>query len=192
MDNHLLSYLSQYVKLTKDEIEFVEKNSNVKNRKKGTVLLREGQISKNTFLVLEGCVKSYYLNDGDETITGFYTQKDLIIPAGYANQEPSPHYISCVGDCIISSGTKESTSRFLELHPRLAQICLQITNLQLAHHQLSYDSYRLLSPEARYQKFVADRPDLVNLIPQYMIANYLGIRPQSLSRIRKRLVNSKE
>ena len=56
-----------------------------------------------------------------------------------------------------------------------------------AKKQMLMDDFKNLSPEDRYQKLMETRPDLVNRVPQYMIASFLGIQPESLSRIRKRM-----
>ncbi len=149
MNNHLVEYLSQFVNLTQEEIDYIESNSMVKEYKKGDILLREGQIAKNTFLILKGCVKSFYLEDGEEYITDFFVQKNLIIPAGYAQQKQSGYFLSCLDDSIISTGTIERTSAFLQRFPRLAQICLQISNDLIAKQQVSFDEYKMLSPEVR-------------------------------------------
>jgi hypothetical protein len=57
----------------------------------------------------------------------------------------------------------------------------------LADSQVSSDNFRKLSPEARLRELLQQRPGLCNRIPQYMLASYLGIQPESLSRIRRRI-----
>ncbi|TAI48385.1 Crp/Fnr family transcriptional regulator [Flagellimonas allohymeniacidonis] len=188
MNNYLLEYLAQFIDLTNDEINYIQQNGKVRAYKKGDILLRQGQDAKNTYLVLRGCIKSFYLENGDEYITEFYVENDLIVPTGYAQQSPSRYFLSCLEDAMVSSGTIEGANHFVKLFPRLSKVCMQISNDLIAKQRISFDEYRLFSPEMRYVKFIKGRPKLSNRIPQYMIANYLGIKPQSLSRIRRRLV----
>lgn len=188
----LVDYFSQYITLSEEEVQIIKNEDIIREYKKGDYLLKEGQIAQVCFLVLKGCVKRYYLEDGEEKIMEFYTENDPIAPVSYTTQEPSQYYISCVEPCIISTGTEERTQRFLQTFPRFVPIFIKIGEQLSAEKQISADNFKNLSPEDRYQKLLDTRPDLVNRVPQYMIASYLGIQPQSLSRIRKRIWDSKK
>lgn len=63
---------------------------------------------------------------------------------------------------------------------------------QLSEQQTSFDKYMHSSPEQRYVHLMETRADLIQRVPQYQLASYLGIKPESLSRIRKRLFNQKK
>ncbi|WP_343486152.1 Crp/Fnr family transcriptional regulator [Allomuricauda sp. d1] len=193
MDNgdFLVNYFSQYVDLTEEEVDSIRKADIIREYTKGDVLLRQGQIAKNCFLVLKGCVKRYYIDGGEEKIMEFYTENDSIAPVSYATKEPSEYYISCVEPCLISTGNEEKTQQVLLQFPHFAPIFMKIGESVQAKKQVSMDTYKNLEPEARYQKLMETRPDLLNRVPQYMIASYLGIQPESLSRIRKRMVSGK-
>ena len=186
-DNLLVAYFSQYMDLSPEEIEVIKNTDIIREYEKNTVLLEAGQVAKNCFLVLKGCVRRYYIQDGEERIMDFYTENDPITPASYVSQTPSEYYLSCVEPSIISSGTDESTQEFIAKFPQFVPMFIKIGDQLSVKKQLSFDNFKNQSPEDRYQQLVATRPDLVNRVPQYMIASYLGIKPESLSRIRKRL-----
>lgn len=188
----LVDYFAQYITLSEEEVQLIKNEDIIREYKKGDYLLKEGQIAQVCFLVLKGCVKRYYLEDGEEKIMEFYTENDPIAPVSYTTQQPSQYYLSCVEPCIISTGTEERTQRFLEAFPRFVPIFIKIGEHLSVEQQISADNFKNLSPEDRYQKLLDTRPDLVNRVPQYMIASYLGIQPQSLSRIRKRIWASKK
>jgi len=186
-DHFLVKYFSQYMTLSPAEIQLIEEEDIVREYNKNDILLREGQVAQVCFLVLKGCVKRYYLEDGKEKIMEFYTENDPIAPVSYTTKEPSTYYLSCIEPCIISTGTEERTERFLRLFPKFVPIFVKIGDSLTAKKQVSLDDFKNLTPEQRYQKLVDTRPDLINRVPQYMIASYLGIQPESLSRIRKRM-----
>ncbi|MEP3208054.1 MAG: Crp/Fnr family transcriptional regulator [Maribacter sp.] len=190
-ENLLVNYFSQYITLSEEEVEIIRKEDIIREYNKGDILLREGQIAKECFLILKGCVKRYYLEDGEEKIMEFYTENDPITPVSYSTKEPSKYYISCVEPSIVSTGTEERTQKFLQTFPRFVPIFVKIGDSITAKRQVSLDSFKNLPPEIRYQKLQENRPDLINRVPQYMIASYLGIQPESLSRIRKRIWDSK-
>ncbi|MFC4219754.1 Crp/Fnr family transcriptional regulator [Flagellimonas marina] len=190
-DNLLVDYFSQYISLSEEEIQLIKEENIIRDYAKGDILLKEGQLAKECFLVLKGCVKRYYLEDGEEKIMEFYTENDPIAPVSYATKKPSKYYLSCVEPSIISTGTEERTERFLRDFPHFIPAFLKIGDTLSAKKQIIADSFKNLSPEKRYLKLLEDRPDLANRVPQYMLASYLGIKPESLSRIRKRLYSRK-
>ena len=182
----LVNYFSQYITLSEEEIDIIKSNDIIREYKKNDILLKEGQVAKECFLVLKGCVKRYYLDEGEEKIMEFYTENDPISPVSYTTKEPSEYYISCIEPSIISSGNEEKTQLFLQEFPRFIPIFIKIGDDLAAKKQIAVDEYKSLSAEERYFKLLENRPDLINRVPQYMIASYLGIQPESLSRIRKR------
>ncbi|MEO0473929.1 MAG: Crp/Fnr family transcriptional regulator [Bacteroidota bacterium] len=190
--NFLVEYFSQYMDLSAEEVELIQREDIIREYRKNDVLLREGEVAHVCYLVLKGCVKRYYLDDGEEKIMEFYTENDPINPDSYATKEPSRYYLSCVEPCIISSGNAEKTQQFLAAFPRFLPIFVKIGDELSAKKQRFLDDFKSLSPESRYEKLLETRPDLIERVPQYMIASFLGIQPESLSRIRKRMWASKK
>lgn len=74
-----------------------------------------------------------------------------------------------------------------EKFPRFETLCRLLSEQLLAGNQAQFDAFRTSTPEQRYLHLMRTRPDLLQRVPQYQLASYLGIQPQSLSRIRKRL-----
>lgn len=191
MDNEIVKFLSKYITLTEDEIEAIIKLDLIRKYKKGTVLLKEGAISKECFLVLSGCIRSYYLIDGEEKTTAFYVESQLIYSVSYMKGIPSEYYLSCLEDCILCVGTLEKTKELVDKVPKLEALGHIFNSELLVESQVLFDKYKTLSPEQRYLKLLETRPDLCDRVPQYHLASYLGIKPQSLSRIRKRILTNK-
>ena len=187
MNNHIVEFLSQYIELTNEEIDILSNQSFIQSFKKGTILLSKGKIAKECFFILQGCVSSYYLVDGEVKITEFFTEKQPITPVSYTTKTPSEYYLECLEDCIISIGTPDRSAELMRKIPRLAALGSNIMEHQLANQRMKYDDFVKLSPEDRYQNLQKTSQDLLNRVPQYLIASYLGIKPESLSRIRKRL-----
>lgn len=75
-----------------------------------------------------------------------------------------------------------------EKFPRFENLCLIFSEELLVKNQASFAEYRNSTPEQRYLNLLKTRPDLVQRVPLYQLASYLGIKPESLSRIRKRLI----
>lgn len=186
--NHLLiEYFSQYATLSNEDIKIIGDNALIKNYAKGAVLLKQGSYAKESYLVLKGCVRSYYIVDGEEINAAFYIENEPFVPVSYIKNKPSEYYIECLEDCVLSIGRVERTEKFLSAYPRFIPLYRKISDDFSTNQLVSADKYRNLSPEEHYLELRKLKPNLLERIPQYHLASYLGIKPQSLSRIRKRL-----
>ncbi|TAI49002.1 Crp/Fnr family transcriptional regulator [Flagellimonas allohymeniacidonis] len=188
MDEVIFEFLSKYIELTEEEKKILSELKFIKSFKKGSLLLREGEMSKECFFILEGCAYSYYLVDGEVKVTEFFTEKQPITPVSYTTKKPSEYYLECLEDCIVSIGSQERTAELMTKMPRLAELGPAFLEDELASQRMKYDTFIKLSPEQRYQNLQKQSPELLDRIPQYLIASYLGIKPESLSRIRKRIL----
>ena len=187
-ENNLIEFLSKYAPISNELAKVILEHSSIKTLKKKEIVLREGQMSNECFFILKGCMKKYYLIDGEEKITGFYTEGQVITPTSYTNREPSKYFISTLENTIASFGNPESEKEALNKYPELASFIRTLTEKLLVNMSDEFDNWVSHNPEDRYMLLVKNRPDIIKRIPQYQIANYLGIKPESLSRIRKRLI----
>lgn len=193
MENIVFDFIAKYITLTEEEKrEFIKINT-FKSFKKGTVLLKEGQLTDECYFILEGCLRCYYIVEGEEKTTEFYTELEGINPHCVVDKKPSEYYIACVEDSILSIGNPEMESIMFEKFPKFEILFRKLSEELLVKQQISFNDFKTSSPEQRYLKLQQSRPDLIQRIPQHQLASFLGIKPQSLSRIRSRIVEkSKE
>jgi signal-transduction protein with cAMP-binding, CBS, and nucleotidyltransferase domain len=174
--------------LTDAEIEVMRHMITIKTVKKGSFLLKEGQIAAYVYYILKGCVREYYLKDGEEKTISFYTEgDDVSANRSYILQVPSKHYLECSEDTTLTVMSHDNDVAFKKQFPRLAIICYTNTEEELGNYQDITAEYMVSTPEERYLKLVETRPDLLNRVPQYQLASYIGVTPESLSRIRNRI-----
>ena len=83
MERDLIDFLSKYTVLSEEDIQIIKDQNLIKEYKKNTILLSEGQVSKECYLVLKGCLRSFYLIDGEEKTTAFYTENQPVTPVSY-------------------------------------------------------------------------------------------------------------
>lgn len=188
MENLLFDYLARYMALTEDEKNAIIELDIFKKYKRGTVLLREGQISDTGYFVLKGCIRCYYIMDGEEKTTAFYTESESLSPHCSINNKPSEYFVSCVEDCFLTVGNASMETEIFEKFPRFESLCRILSAELLVKNQAEFDEFKISSPEIRYLNLLKSRPDLVQRVPQYQLASYLGITAQSLSRLRSRMV----
>jgi len=185
----VIRYVSKFMQLSEAEAKIILENINFRAYKKGDILLREGQISNLCYFNVKGCVRQYYLMDGEEKTTNFYTEGQPISPnEGTFKKKPSKFYLSCLEDCILSVGTPEDEVRFFQKFPQFETVCRIAVEDELGKSQHDFAAFMLSSPEERYLNLINTRPELIDRVPQYQLASYLGVTPESLSRIRKRIM----
>ncbi len=191
MQNILFDYISKYMPLTDEEKKVITDLDLFRPVKKGTILLKEGQLSQEGYFVLKGCIRKYYIIDGEEKTTNFYTELQGVVPDCVSTNKPSSFYLTCVEDCIISVSTPDLEEDVFANFPRFETMCRVVSEELLVKSYASMDDFKNSSPAKRYENLLATRPDLIQRVPQHQLASFLGITPQSLSRLKARLAKKK-
>ena len=192
MEDALFDFISKYISLNEDEKNAIIALDLFRSLKKGTVLLKKGQYSNEGYFVMQGCLRTYYLIDGEEKTTAFYTEMEGVTPNCVLDKQPSQYFISCVEDSIITASNPGMEEEIFEKFPRFETVCRIVSEQLLAKNQISFDDFKTSSPEQRYMNLSKNRPDLLQRVPQHQIASYLGITPPSLSRLRARTIANKK
>lgn len=188
MHHILFNFISKYISLDESEKQALIDLDIFHSVKKGTVLLKEGQKSNEGYFVLEGRIRTYYIKDGEEKTTAFYTEMEGHTPNCVLTKQPSQYYVSTSEDCILTISNPDMEMEIFQKFPKFETLCRVLSEELLVKQQINFDDFKTSTPEQRYLNLVEKRPDLVQRVPQHQLASYLGIKPQSLSRLRARIV----
>lgn len=191
MQDILFDFIAKYISLTEEEKNAILALDLFRSVKKGIVLLHEGQKSQEEFFVLKGCIRKYYIIDGEEKTTAFFTEMEGLVPHCVASKTPSEYYISCVEDTILTVTNPGMGADLNVKFPKFEIMCRIMSEELLAKQQIDFDEFKTSSPEQRYLNLIEKRPDLIQRVPQHQLASFLGIQPQSLSRLRARILENK-
>jgi len=188
MKNKLINYLQKFTNLSNDEINLLSESMVEKEFKKGSFLIKEGQRESNSYFVIDGLVRQYKIVEGDEITTNFFSEEQWIINFE-SNKEKtiSKYYLLCSEDTIVVVGDEEKAIELFKQFPKFERISRLIMETVFKEQQEQMISHRIDKPENRYLKLLTARPDIFQRVAQYHIASFVGVKPESLSRIRKKL-----
>lgn len=186
----LLAYFKQYTDLTTEEIDYIKDHIPVCRYKKGQNLLTHGEVSSEFFFVIKGCVRLFYRTgeDEEEKTAFFYTENQFVSSyESFTKKVPAKHNLQCLEESSLALITHEEALSILQRFPKFEFLARIMMEQELIVYQDIISSFIQLSPEERYLKLLKTQPELLQRIPLYHLATFLGVKPESLSRIRKRI-----
>lgn len=188
MDNKLINYFLRITDLSINEIEVLTESMVIKEYPKGSFLAKEGQFNVDTYFVLEGCIRQFKIIDGNDVTTNFFTEEQWIISNELADtKSQSDYYLICVEDSSVVIGNEQKAQEIFKQFPHLEIVSRKIMETVFIEQQSFLTTFITDKPEQRYLKLLESRPDIFQRVPQYDIATYIGVKPESLSRIRKKI-----
>jgi CRP-like cAMP-binding protein len=161
---------------------FVEKDVSSK-----TILLREGEISRQVFFIKSGCLRQWFNKDGkDITFQFFFEGQAVASIDSFISKEPSIFTIESIEPAKLYIFSKENFEKLNNLYPECKVIFYDYLFQRFRNYAQLFLSRIRDTPKERYEDIINNNPELIKRIPQHYIASYLGISPVSLSRIRNK------
>ena len=188
MSRNLIHLLNEKISLKPEAIDLIKKYIPSRNIKKDEFLLKDGEVSTAFFFVTKGCIRLYYPTATTEKTAFFYTEGMFVSSyESFVKQTPSKHCLQAIEHTDIDVITFETAHKLLETFPEFESLARIMMEEELIVYQDIISRFITMSPEERYASLQENEPKLLQRIPQYHLATYLGVAPETLSRIRKRL-----
>jgi CRP-like cAMP-binding protein len=181
-------YLCTLFQLSEEEADiFLSRFTRVELEKKA-VFVEEGKICNKIGLIDKGLMMCVYNKNGEEIIYEFaFEQRFISDYYSFVTHTPSAKEIRCLEDTTLYVISRQHLEELGKAYPFVESMSRMVNErlfLQ-AHDRLK--SLLLDTAQERYQQLLSGRPDLAERIPQYLIASYLHVKPETISRIRKKL-----
>jgi CRP-like cAMP-binding protein len=158
-------------------------------RARGTLLVRQGEVAADCYFVLQGCLRMFAVDeDGNEKTVELFTElESVVIYESYTHGKPSPYSVECVEDCVFLAGDRGSEQVMNERFSVMRDMARAALESRVSEGQERHSAFKASSPEQRYLQLLEHRPGLAGRVPQHQLASYLGVTPESFSRIKRRL-----
>ncbi|KAA2242781.1 Crp/Fnr family transcriptional regulator [Chitinophaga agrisoli] len=191
MSSLLFDNFNKYSRLTEEEFHLIEQVLTRKMVKKKKNLLNEGNICKYLFFVEKGALRSYTIDEnGSEHIVQLAVEDYWIADlSSFITQTPGMLTIEAIEDCEVLLLPNPELERLYDAIPSLGTFFRKLYQRAYVHLQGRLHSSQRVSAEERYLELINSQPKIGTRIPLIYIASYLGITPESLSRIRKNVYN---
>jgi len=188
----LIDHLNSFLPLTEEETSELQKRVSQKTVKRRQFILSAGEVCKHYNFIVEGCFKMYKVDDtAKEHNLHFAVENQWITDIGsFHSEQPSQLYIEAVEPSIVLQISKGDLIFFYEHNikfNRIFRVMVEDEFVRLQNRLLQTIS---TTAEQRYLEFIEQYPDLFNRISNVQVASYLGITPEFLSNIRKKLSHS--
>ncbi|WP_262250340.1 Crp/Fnr family transcriptional regulator [Parapedobacter soli] len=193
VENALLKNISKHINLSQEEISTFERFWTEKTLEKGDYLLRNGDTCRYDSYVVSGALKAFYINaeNGNEEILFFaiddWWASDL---DSFSKQKPSIYNIQAIEKTTVLQISYYSFQKLLTELPYLERYFRIILESYLGTLQKRIIYNNMCDAESRYYDFLETYPNIASKVPQYLIASYLGVSAEFLSRVRKKYKSS--
>jgi len=191
MPGNFETYIMAKGPVTQEELRLMLEKATVKKFRRRQLLLREGEVCQHKIFVSKGLLRTYRLKeDGTETIMRFAAENSWIVDhESYHHRTPTKYNIEAIEDTEVILWTRENFDGLLLAIPSLRDLSerLRIDNLHSSQDRILMNISA--SSEEKYQEFVTAFPDIFRRVPLHMVASYLGVSRETLSRIRHAQIN---
>lgn len=189
MQHPLITTIRAYTSFPNDEAAYLLSFFEERKYKRNTVLLKEGNVAHEVFFIIKGALRQYIVSeDGLEKTCNFSFENEFLTDLeSFSRQSRAASTIVTLEPAICMVITCISLVEAIKNSPATAEL-FRIIVENVAHENIRRTKSLLsLSPEKQFEELLQNKPEIMQRVSQRYIAQYLGIAPESLSRIRKRL-----
>ena len=157
---------------------------------RNTIIEDQEKIPVFLYFIDTGFMRLFYYDENGDEITTYLSSPNGFIASflNLINQRPATENVECITDCQLLKISRQNLISLIDKSENFKKFSLVIFEKVMALSQIRANDLATLTAELRYKKMIAEQPYLLQNIPIQYIASFLGIKPQSLSRIRRQII----
>ena len=189
MYDQYFQHFKSKIPLTEEEQELIKNYLTLKKLRKKQYFLQEGDVCKCVSFVEKGALRLYKVNeDGSEHIVQFALEGQFLTDLySFLTNESSIYNIDAIEESELVLITKSASDELRKRSPKYQEFIFQATSEAYIQLEKRMTSVISLGLEERYKELTSNYPNIIQRLPQHMIASYMGLTPETLSRVRKRI-----
>jgi CRP/FNR family transcriptional regulator, anaerobic regulatory protein len=187
----IYDFIQNFMPFSVEEFQTMKRYFKQVKLKKGDFLAKEGEICRFLAFIEKGMLRNYYLIDGKE-ITRYVSLENSFSTAfgSFTKKEPSQEYVQAIESCQLYVLSYENLHKLYEVFPKMNALFRVVVENEYYGMEKRVFEMIALTAEQRYEIMLKERPDLIHRVAQQYLASMLGISPETLSRIRKKITPS--
>lgn len=187
----LLDYIGRHVQLTEDEQAIILETCSYRKYLKGQYIVQQGDVCKCSSFIISGCTRTFYADDKGQEHNVMFAIEDWWTSdmGSFITQTAADFNVQCLEPTEAIQFTYEGQEALLEKIPKMERLFRKLVERALVASQKRIVRNFSLTAKAQYLHFKEQYPSMEQRIPQYMIASYLGITKEFLSKIKSQLTS---
>jgi len=188
MHDQVISFFKNFIDLDEKACQAIRERTKLKHISKNEFLLTEGKTCSFVAFINKGAFRAFYSVNGQEYSKQFFFENNFCTDySSYLTQHKSFTYLQAIEESTVIIFHKNDVDYFYKTIPDFVFFGKTLAeNLYIKVCDIKA-SFILNTPKERYENLIKERPEVIQRVPQYMIASYLGITPEALSRVRNRI-----
>lgn len=191
MHDKLLQYMHSGHGFTQEETEAVRKYFEPVAFSKNTIIEEAGSVPQYLYYIVSGYLRLFYTEENGNEVTthincppGFFTSY-----SDFINSTVSENTIESVTDSELLRISKENLDHLISQSQAMKDFSISVFQQSISYNEKRSRELSVLNAEQRYLKLMNDYPEIIQNVPIQYIASFLGMKPESLSRIRRKIIN---
>ena len=191
MTANLIQFITQFVPFTEDELVKPKHFFTERTLKKGDFWVKEGDFNSDILFLNKGMIRSYFVKNKIEKTFDLTIENQIVTATEcYSLGLPSKDFLQAIEDCRLCVITKENLNTLFSQSAKWERLGRLVFESYIISQGVRLRSFISETAQERYERMAKYQPKLIQRTPQIYLANFLGITPQSLSRLRRKIVNT--
>jgi CRP-like cAMP-binding protein len=191
MHNQLIQHIAQKVLLTQKDIDRCKDYFKPVKFGKNALVEKQDDMPNNLYFINAGYMRLFYHHENGEEVTTYIGVATHFIASffSFINGTKAKETIASITECETLCISREDLRTFIQQSENFRNFSTTIFEKAMVSHETRANDLATLSAEQRYRKLLESQPSIIQQVPIQYIASYLGIKPESLSRIRKQIIS---